>query len=142
MSIDDATADGSSRMNSEVYRAILSDQIQANAVKVTGESFRVQMDDTQEVLKPMKTIFSNSQVSHIASPQTKHVFLFMNTKPGAERPKNKQKLKADAVKALQSISREKTQHLVMSMVSKLLAVILVFPVSFEALKIMVDAMFC
>ncbi len=57
--IDDVTEDRSSRMNSEVYRYILSAQIQSNAAKVIGRCFIVQMDDdpkhtakaTQEFLK-------------------------------------------------------------------------------------------
>ncbi len=42
---DDVTEDRSSRMNSEVYRDILSAQIQSNAAKLTGRRFIVQMDD-------------------------------------------------------------------------------------------------
>uniref|UniRef100_A0A667YPJ5 Transposase n=1 Tax=Myripristis murdjan TaxID=586833 RepID=A0A667YPJ5_9TELE len=43
--IDDVTADGSSRMNSDVYRAILSAHIQPNATKLIGQRFTVQMDN-------------------------------------------------------------------------------------------------
>ena len=43
--VDDAIADGSIRMNSEVYRAILPAQIQPNAEKGVGWCFRLQMDN-------------------------------------------------------------------------------------------------
>jgi len=43
--IDDLTADQSSRMNSELYRAILSAQIQPNAAKLIGLRFILQMDN-------------------------------------------------------------------------------------------------
>ncbi len=43
--IDDVTEDRSSRKNSEVYRDILSAQIQPNAAKLIGQRFIVQMDD-------------------------------------------------------------------------------------------------
>ena len=59
--VKDVTSD-SSRMNSEVYRAILSAQIQSNAAKLIGQSFTVQMDNdpkhavktTQELHKAKK----------------------------------------------------------------------------------------
>ncbi len=43
--IDDVTADKSSRMNSEVFRAILSAHIQPNASELIGRRFTVQMDN-------------------------------------------------------------------------------------------------
>ena len=43
--IDNVTVDRSSRMNSEVYRAVLSAQIQSNAAKLIGQRFTVQMDN-------------------------------------------------------------------------------------------------
>lgn len=42
---DDVTADESSRMNSEINRAILSAQIQQNAVKLIGQCFRVEIEN-------------------------------------------------------------------------------------------------
>ena len=41
---DEVTADRSNRMNSEVYRALLSAQIQPNAEKLMGPCLTVQMD--------------------------------------------------------------------------------------------------
>ncbi len=60
----DVTEDRSSRINSEVYRDILSAQIQSNGAKLIGRCFIVQMDDdpkhtakaTQEFLKEKKWI--------------------------------------------------------------------------------------
>ncbi len=43
--IDDLTEDKSSRINSEMYRDILSAQIQSNAAKSIGRRFIEQMDD-------------------------------------------------------------------------------------------------
>lgn len=43
--IDHVTADKSSRLNSVVYRAVLSAQIQLKASKPIRRCFRVQMDD-------------------------------------------------------------------------------------------------
>ncbi len=59
---DDVTEDRSSRINSEVYRDILSAQIQSNEAKLIGRRFIVQMDSdskhtanaTQEFLKVRK----------------------------------------------------------------------------------------
>ncbi len=42
---EDETEDRSRRMNSEVYRDILSAQIQPNGAKLIGRRFIVQMDD-------------------------------------------------------------------------------------------------
>ena len=52
-----------------------------------------------------------------------HAFNLLKTRLKAERPTNKQELKTAAVKAWQSIKKEETQRLVMSMGSKLQAVI-------------------
>uniref|UniRef100_A0A8C5MV28 Transposase Tc1-like domain-containing protein n=1 Tax=Leptobrachium leishanense TaxID=445787 RepID=A0A8C5MV28_9ANUR len=60
--IDDVTADKSRRMNSEVFRAILSAHIQPNAAELIGRRFTVQMDNdpkhtakaTKELLKGQK----------------------------------------------------------------------------------------
>ena len=71
--IDDVTADKSSRMNSEVFRAILSAQIQPNASKLIKRHFRVQMDNdlkhtakaTQYFLMQRSGMFCNGQVHHL-----------------------------------------------------------------------------
>ncbi len=64
--IDDVTADKSSRMNSEVFRAILSAHIQPNASELIGRRFTVQMDNdpnhtakaTKEFLKGKKWTYA------------------------------------------------------------------------------------
>ena len=43
--IDDVTADKSSRMNSEVFRALVSAHIQPNDSELIGQRFTVQMDN-------------------------------------------------------------------------------------------------
>lgn len=46
--IVDVTQDRSSRMNSEVYRDIVSVQIQSNAAKLIGRRFMIQIDYDQK----------------------------------------------------------------------------------------------
>ncbi len=46
---DDVTEDRSSRKNSEVYRDILSVQIQSNGAKLIGRRFIVQVEMTQNI---------------------------------------------------------------------------------------------
>ncbi|KAG2458785.1 TCB1 transposase, partial [Polypterus senegalus] len=129
--IDDVTQDRSSQMNSEVFRDILSAQIQLNAVKLIGWCFMIQMDNdpkhtakaTQEFIKAKK--WKNLEWPS-QSPDLNPIelaFHLLKTKLRTERPTNKQQLKAAAVKAWQSIKKEETQHLVMSMSSRLQAVI-------------------
>ncbi len=48
---DDVTEDRSSRINSEVYRDILSAQIQSNAANLIGQRFIVQVEMTQNILQ-------------------------------------------------------------------------------------------
>ncbi len=71
--IDDVTADKSSRMNSEVFWAILSAHIQPNASELIGRRFTVQMDNdpkhtakaTKEFLKGKKWTVMHGQVNHL-----------------------------------------------------------------------------
>lgn len=129
--IDDITTDKSSRMNSEVYRNILSAQIQPNAAELIGRRFTVQMDNdpkhtakaTQEFIRAKKwNIMQWPSQSPDLNP-IEHAFHLLKTRLKAERPTNKQQLKAAAVKAWQSIKEEETQRLVLSMGSRLQAVI-------------------
>ncbi len=61
--IDDVTADKSSRMNSEVFRAILSAHIQPNASELIGRRFTVQMDnDHKAYCKSNQRVFEGKEV--------------------------------------------------------------------------------
>ncbi len=114
----------SGRKNSEVYRNILSAQIQTNGAKLIGWRFIVQMDDDPKQFLKVKTwnILPWPSQSPDLNP-TEHAFHLLKTKLKAERPTNKQQLKSAAVKAWQSITKEENQSLVMSMSSRLMAVI-------------------
>ena len=82
--IDDVTADRSSRVNSEVYRAILSAQIQSYAAKLIGRFFTVQMDnDPKHTAKQPKRFlmqsnrtFLNGRLSHLTSTQISTMFTY------------------------------------------------------------------
>ncbi len=99
--IDDVTADKSSRMNSEVFRAILSAHIQPNASELIGRRFTVQMDNdpkhtakaTKEFLKGKKwTVMQWPSQSPDLNP-IEHAFHLLKTKLKGKCPKNKQELK-------------------------------------------------
>lgn len=100
--MDDVTADRSHRMNSEVFRAVLSPQIEPNAAKVIPRHFTVQMDNgrkqnvkaTQEFKRTQKldTLQCPSQSPDFNS--TKHALQLLKTNLKAERSTNKQHLKA------------------------------------------------
>ncbi|CAJ0968448.1 unnamed protein product [Ranitomeya imitator] len=108
--IDDVTQDRSSRINSEVFRAaILCAQIQPNAAKLIGRRFILQMDnDPKHKAKATLEFIKAKKWNILEWPK---------------RSTNKQQLKTIAVKAWQSIKKEETQRLVMSMNSRLQAVI-------------------
>ncbi len=108
---DDIVEDRRSRMNSEVYRDILSAQIQLNAAKLIGWHSIVQMHydqkhtakATQEFLKVKRWIFLQWSSQSPDLNMIKHAFHLLKTQLNAERPTNKQQLKSAAVKAWQSI---------------------------------------
>ena len=105
--IDDVTADKSSRMNSEVF--------QANASELIGRHFTV-----------FKAKKWNAMQWPSQSPDLnliEHAFHLLKTKLKGKCPKNKQELKIVAAEAWQSITSDETQRLVMSMRSRLQAVI-------------------
>ncbi len=123
-------ADKSSRMNSEVFWAILSAHIQPNASELIGRRFTVQMDNDPSILQKQPKSFwrersgllCNGQVNHLTWIRLSMHFTCWNKTEG-KMPKNKQELKTVAVEAWQSITRDETQRLVMSMRSRLQAVI-------------------
>ena len=109
--IDDVTADKSSRMNSEVFRAILSAHIQPNASEWTMNRSILQ--------KQPKSFFKAKKWNVMQWPRQspdlnpiEHAFHLLKTKLKGKFPKNKQELKTVAVEAWQSITRDETQHLV------------------------------
>ena len=63
--IDDVTAVRSSKMNSEVYRAILSSHIQPNATKLIGRRFTVQVDnDPKHTAKATHGFFEGKEMEY------------------------------------------------------------------------------
>ena len=129
--IDGVTADKSSRMNSEVFRAILSAHFQPNASELIGRCFTVQMDnDAKHTAKATKAFFKAKKWNVMQWPSqspdlnpNEHAFHLLKTKLKGKCSKNKQELKTVAVEAWQSITSDETQRLVMSMRSRLQAVI-------------------
>ena len=122
--IDDVTADKSSRMNSEVFRAILSAHIQPNASELIGRRFTVQMyNDRKHTAKATKEFFKAKKWNVMQWPSQspdlnpiEHAFHLLKTKLKGKCP-------TVAVEAWQSITRDETQCLVMPMRSRLQAVI-------------------
>ena len=114
--IDDVTADKSSRMNSEVFRAILSAHIQSNASELIGRRFTVQMDnDPKHTAKATKEFFKAKKWNVMQWPSQspdpnpiEHAFHLLKTKLKGKCPKNKQELKTVAVEAWQRITRDET----------------------------------
>ena len=110
MFIDDMTEDGSSRMNSEVYRNILSAHIQPNSAKLIGRGFKIQMyNDPKHTVKATQEFFKANKWNILQwasqSPDLnpiEHAFHLLKTRL---RSANKQQLKTAAVKAWQSISK-------------------------------------
>ena len=130
--IDGVTADKRSRMNSEVFWPMLSAHIiQPNASELIGRRFTVQMDnDLKHTAKATKEFFKAKKWNVMQWPSQsldlnliEHAFHLLKTKLKGKCPKNKQELKIVAVEAWQSITRDETQCLVMSMRSRLQAVI-------------------
>ncbi len=136
---DVRTEDRSSRMNSEVYRDILSAQIQPTAAKLIGRRLIVQMDDdpkhtakaTQGFLKVKKWNILQWPCQPPDFNPIEHAFHLLKTKLEAERPTNKQQLKSAAVKAWQSITKKETQSLVTFMSSKAVIACKVFATKYS-----------
>lgn len=133
--IDDVTEDGSSHMNSEVYMNILSAHIQPNSAKMIGQCFTAQMY-SDPVNIPWKLprsfswqrsgLFYTGWVNHLISVWSSMHSTRLRQQFKAERPAIKL-LKTAAVNSWQSITKEKTQWLVMSMGCRLQAVLVMVP---------------
>ncbi len=110
---------------------ILSAHIQPNASELIGRRFTVQMDnDPKHTAKATKEFLKGKKWTVMQWPSQspdlnliEHAFHLLKTKLKGKCPKNKQELKTVAVEAWQSITRDETQRLVMSMRSRLQAVI-------------------
>ena len=110
-----------------MFRAILSARIQPNASELIRRRFTVQMDnDPKHTTKATKEFFKANKWNDMQwpsqSPDLNPIEDAFNLLKG-KCPKNKQELKTVAVEAWQSITRDEAQHLVMSVPSKLQAVI-------------------
>ncbi len=88
------------------------------------------MEMTQNTAKATQEFFKVKKWNILQWPSQspklnpiEHAFHLLKTKLKAERPTNKQQLKSAAAKAWQGITKEETQSLVMSMSSRLKAVI-------------------
>ncbi len=106
---DDETEDRSSWINSEVYRDILSAQIQSNGAKLIGWRFIVQMDSDPKrnpgVFEDKKAEYSAMAESISWSEPDWTAFHSLKTKLKTERATNKQQLKSAAVKTWQTSQR-------------------------------------
>ncbi len=155
--IDDVTEDRSSRMNSEVYRDILSAQIQSNGAKLIGRRFIIQMDDdpkhtakaTQEFLKVKKWNILQWPSQCPDFNPIEHAFHLLKTKLKAERPLNKQQLMSAAVKHHKggntvsgdvhefqtqgSYCRQRIHNKILK-INILFMIIFICPITFEPLK--------
>ncbi len=125
--INDVTHDGSSKINSEVYRNILSDNLQKDAIKLIGISFIMQQDNDPNIVPKQQRSSSGQEVEgfrlakSISTLKPCRVCIL----PAKEETEgsNPPKLKEAAVKAWKSITKEECKSLVMSMGHRLDAVI-------------------
>lgn len=129
--IDDVTHDGSSKMNSEVYRNILSANLKKDATKLIGRSFIMQQDnDPKHTAKTTKEFIRGKNWRLLDWPSQspdlnpiEHAFYLLKRRLKGGAPQNKQQLKEAAVKAWKSITKEECKSLVMSVGQRLDAVI-------------------
>lgn len=129
--IDDVTHDGSSKMNSEVYRNILSANLKKDATKLIGRSFIMQQDnDPKHTAKTTKEFIRGKKWKVLDWPSQspdlnpiEHAFYLLKRRLKGVTPQNKQQLKEAVVKAWKSITKEECKSLVMSMGHRLDAVI-------------------
>ena len=129
--IEDVTHDGSSKMNSEVYRNILSANLRKDATKLIGRAFIMQQDnDPKHTAKTTKEFIRGKKWKVLDWPSQspdlnpiEHAFYLLKRRLKGGTPQNKQQLKEAAVKAWESIKKEECKSLVTSMGHRLAAVI-------------------
>ncbi len=128
--IDDVTADKAAglilKCFGQYYLLIFSQMLQNSldgASQCRWKMTKAYCKATKEFLKGKKwTVMQWPSQSPDLNP-IEHAFHLLKTKLKGKCPKNKQELKTVAVEAWQSITRDETQRLVMSMCSRLQAVI-------------------
>ncbi len=117
--------------NKGIIHNILSAQIQSNAAKLSGWRFIIQVDNdpkhiakaTLEFLKVKTWIILQCPSQSPDFNLIEQAFHLLKTKLRQKDPQTKKQLKPVEVKAWQSITKEESQYLVMSMSSRLKAVI-------------------
>lgn len=112
--IDDVTADRSSRMNCEVFRAIVSAQIQSNAVKLIRQCFIVKTDKAH--CKSIAGLSQGKEMSSMIKSVTclnsvEHMFFLK------QQYKNEDKVAQQRPDTASEIRK----HLVMSMFSRVVS---------------------
>lgn len=111
------TAGKSSVMDYEVHRALLPAEINSNAINIFGRHLTGQMyNDLKHILKATQDYFKAKRCFVM-------VTTYISLAAGTTKGKNKQELKTASVKAAQNITREETELLVMSMGSRVRAII-------------------
>ena len=94
--IDDVTQDGNSKMNSEVYRNILSANLKKNATKLIGRSFIMQQDnDPKHTAKTTKEFIRGKKWKVLDWPSQspdlnpiEHAFYLLKRKLKGVTPQN------------------------------------------------------
>ncbi len=128
---DDLMYDDSSRMNLEGYKTILPTNIQENATRFIGKCFILHQDnDPKHPASSVKEFIRAKKWKVLDCPSQspdlnpiEHEFHQLKRRVKAETPQNKQQLELAALKAGESISKDETKSLVMSMGHRLTAVI-------------------
>ncbi len=112
--INDVTHDGSSKINSEVYRNILSDNLQKDATKLIVRSFIMQQDNDPKHRSSSGQEVEGFRLAKSISTLKPYRACLLPAKEEIEGS-NPPKLKEAAVKAWKSITKEECKSLVMSM---------------------------
>ncbi len=123
--------DDSCRMNLEGHKTILPTNIQENATRLIGKCFILHQDnDAKHPASSIKEFIRAKKWKVLDCPSQspdlnliEHEFNLLKRKVKAETPQNKQQLELAALKAGESISKDETRSLVMSMGPRLTAMI-------------------
>ncbi len=121
----------SSRMNLEGHKTILPTNIQENATRLIGKCFILHQDnDPRHPASSVKEFIQAKTWEVLDCPcqspdlnPIEHEFHQLKRRVKAETPENKKHMELAALKAGESISKDETKSLVMSMGPRLTAVI-------------------